>query len=193
MPKVAQLTPEQFKAKLRRRFEGAKKYRELFESKWTENYNIIMNDMGGGFNQYNLTFDNVIELESGEVDSGDSEIGMNYAFKHLRKLAIISSKSSLCLSAESSILSHIPSRSFNFIFCKIAFADIPASFRSGVRRVSDSLLMFGSIGRLDPYSTSISKPPAISAPLNLADSKAFPLPNTKIIRGSSQFSRIMPR
>lgn len=84
MAKVRALTPEQFKNILRRRFEGAKKYRSLFEPKWKENYNIIMNDVSRETDQLNLTFDNVIELASGEVDRGTLEIGMNYAFKHLR-------------------------------------------------------------------------------------------------------------
>lgn len=84
MPKVRSLTPEEFKKILYRRFEGAKKFRALLESIWKTNANIVMNDKGALRDQFNLTFDNVIELESGEVDTGASEIGLNLTFKHLR-------------------------------------------------------------------------------------------------------------
>jgi hypothetical protein len=62
----------------------AQEYREKFEPQWGENDQTINNAMGHHLGQFNLTFDNLVELESGEVDSGDSDIGMNYAFKYLR-------------------------------------------------------------------------------------------------------------
>ncbi len=84
MPRVKSLTPDEFKRVLMRRFEGAKKFRGLLESIWKTNANIVMNDKGAVRDQFNLTFDNVIELESGEVDTGASEVGLNITFKHLR-------------------------------------------------------------------------------------------------------------
>lgn len=85
MPKVISWTPEQFKRNLKQRFEDAKLYREQIEPQWRDNHQTIMNaNSSGGGDQFNLTFDNVVELEAGDVDGGDAEIGMNYAFKYLR-------------------------------------------------------------------------------------------------------------
>ncbi len=84
MVQILALTPDEFKERLMRRFHGARKYRELFEGRWVENYNIIMNAEGQQLGQFNLSFENSVELEGGEVDKGDAAIGMNYAFKHLR-------------------------------------------------------------------------------------------------------------
>lgn len=84
MAKVQSWGPNEWKTQLKRRLDHAKKYRELFEPQMKENLGTINNPRSQQADQFNVTFDNVMELESGEVDSGDSEIGMNYAFKYVR-------------------------------------------------------------------------------------------------------------
>jgi hypothetical protein len=84
MPKVRAWTTEDFSRRCLERLSMAQEYRERFEPQWGENDQTINNAMGHHLGQFNLTFDNLVELESGEVDSGDSDIGMNYAFKYLR-------------------------------------------------------------------------------------------------------------
>lgn len=75
---------DEWKRQLKKRFDNARKYRETFEAQWRSNIQIINQPSGRPSDQFNLTFDSLIELESGEVDSGDSEIGINYAFKYVR-------------------------------------------------------------------------------------------------------------
>lgn len=84
MARVASWSSEDWSKNLKQRLDSARKYRELFEPQWAENRNTIHNSRGRETNQFNLTFDNVVELESGKPDAGDSEVGMNYAFKYLR-------------------------------------------------------------------------------------------------------------
>lgn len=84
MPKVVAWTNDDFSRRCVERLSMAQEYREKFEPQWGENDQTINNAMGHHLGQFNLTFDNLVELESGEVDSGDSDIGMNYAFKYLR-------------------------------------------------------------------------------------------------------------
>jgi hypothetical protein len=81
--KVQVWSPEDYKRNIQKRFERASKYRALFEPHWKENDAIINNDRTGEQNQFNITFDEITELEGGEVDAGDASIGMNYAFKYL--------------------------------------------------------------------------------------------------------------
>ena len=82
--KIISWDPKQAKAELNKRLRGAKKARQSFEDQWRTNGNIVYNALSKNTAQFNITFDNVIELESGEVDEGDSEVGTNYAFKYLR-------------------------------------------------------------------------------------------------------------
>lgn len=84
MAKVSSWSPPEWKSQLKKRLDYSRKYRELFEPQWKENLGTIQNPRSQMADQFNITFDTVIELESGEVDAGDSEVGMNYAFKYLR-------------------------------------------------------------------------------------------------------------
>ena len=84
MPKVIPWTIDDFKRRVLERLNHAATTREIYEAQWGENDQTINNAMGHHLGQFNLTFDNLLELESGEVDTGDSDIGMNYAFKYLR-------------------------------------------------------------------------------------------------------------
>lgn len=82
--KVVSWGPEEWSVNLLRRFESAKEYRKQFESQWVQNLQTINTAASRGVDEATLTFDNAMEIESGDVDAGDSEIGMNYAFKYLR-------------------------------------------------------------------------------------------------------------
>ena len=82
--KVQVWSKEDYTKNIEKRFRRAVKYREIFEAHWKENDAIINNDRTGEQNQFNITFDEITELEGGEVDAGDSSIGMNYAFKYLQ-------------------------------------------------------------------------------------------------------------
>lgn len=84
MPKVLPWNTEDFSRRCLQRLSTAQERRELFEPQWGQNDQTINNATSQNLGQFNLTFDNLVELESGEVDNGDSDIGMNYAFKYLR-------------------------------------------------------------------------------------------------------------
>jgi hypothetical protein len=84
MPKVQQLTAEEVKRLVLKRLEACKKHREQFEQQWQENHNILYSSSYKLGQSVSQGFDEAYELESGDVDSGDSQIGMNYAFKYLR-------------------------------------------------------------------------------------------------------------
>ena len=84
MARVVAWSPEDWKRNLVRRLEAAMAYRSQFESQWASNKSTVDTAMGRPTDQVNLTFESVMDLESGEVDGGDSEIGTNYAFKYLR-------------------------------------------------------------------------------------------------------------
>ena len=60
MAKVVSWTPAMAEEILRRRFESSRKYRELFESQWRENYNVINNANATQTNQFNLSFEKLI-------------------------------------------------------------------------------------------------------------------------------------
>lgn len=84
MAKVISWNADEFKRQLKRRLDAARRYRETFEAQWKTNLGTLNNPLSQKADQFNITFDNVIELESGEVDSGDSEAGFNYVFKYIR-------------------------------------------------------------------------------------------------------------
>jgi hypothetical protein len=84
MAKIQALTKEELKTLIMRRKTAAFKYREQFEQQWQDNFNIINNAQIKLGQQVSVGFDQAFELETGEVDGGDSQIGMNYAFKYLR-------------------------------------------------------------------------------------------------------------
>jgi hypothetical protein len=84
MPKIQSWTEQDWKEQLLSRLDRARQYREQFEGQWRENASIMQNISGREENQFNISFDNIIELESGEVDNGDSKIAVNEIFKYVR-------------------------------------------------------------------------------------------------------------
>lgn len=84
MSKVVPLTLEQVKQLVVRRLEACKKHRQRFEPQWQDNYVLINTDRANLSSQYTASFESAFDLDAGEVDNNDSEIGMNYAFKYLR-------------------------------------------------------------------------------------------------------------
>ena len=84
MPKIQAWTEQDWKEQLLTRLDRARKYREQFEGQWRENASIYGNVSGREESQFNISFDNIIELESGEVDNGDSAISINEIFKYIR-------------------------------------------------------------------------------------------------------------
>lgn len=84
MAKVQALNADEWKKYLITRWEAARKYRELFEAQVQTNYLTIHTTAVRTADLFSTSFTESVELESGEVDAGDSQIGMNYAFKYLR-------------------------------------------------------------------------------------------------------------
>jgi len=84
--RVQSWTPEDWSNNLKKRFDAARRYRQQFEGQWMRNKYIVDNATARDTDQVNITFTDSVELEGGQVDSGDSEIGINFAFKYLRFL-----------------------------------------------------------------------------------------------------------
>lgn len=84
MVRVVAWTTEDWQRNMARRLEASMIYRSQFDKQWMSNKIVINTAMGRPTDQFNISFDNIMELESGEVDGGDSEIGTNYCFKYLR-------------------------------------------------------------------------------------------------------------
>jgi hypothetical protein len=85
MAKVQSWTPEQWRKKMEDLFSEAKAYRAVFENTWAANIRQYAGNLGFRNNgDVNITFDNLSQLASGSVDSGDSAIGINYIFKYTR-------------------------------------------------------------------------------------------------------------
>lgn len=84
--KVISWTKKAWKENLQKRLKAAQRHREPYEQQWVLNGNIVYSPLAreAGSNMFNITFDNIIELESGDVDEGDSELGTNYTFKFVR-------------------------------------------------------------------------------------------------------------
>lgn len=82
--KVVSWDPRTAQKELSKRLDGAKKVRRPIEDQWITNGNIVYNALARNTSQINITFDSVLELESGEVDEGDSESGTNFAAKFVR-------------------------------------------------------------------------------------------------------------
>ena len=84
MAKIQQWSEQDWREQMLQRFDRASKYREQFEGQWRENAAIASNLAGADQSQFNISFDNIVELESGEVDNGDSQISINEIFKYIR-------------------------------------------------------------------------------------------------------------
>lgn len=83
---VRTLSPEEIKEKLKKQLEWAQEFRSQAERQWVAN-GMILNAANGSMNiDATLSFDNSAELNQGAVDSGNSTIGINYAFKYIRFL-----------------------------------------------------------------------------------------------------------
>lgn len=79
-------TQEDAERELPKRLKDALTYRSQFEADWRRNEVLLFmpNAMGGGSDQATLSYDSAAELWGGDLDSGDSWISVNYAFKYLR-------------------------------------------------------------------------------------------------------------
>lgn len=84
MPQVVSWGEEDWSRELKQRLDRAMKFREAFEAQWQENMSVVMNATGRNNPRVSVSFDNILELDSGEVDSGDSQVGMNEVFKYVR-------------------------------------------------------------------------------------------------------------
>ena len=86
MPKVISWTEKEWQDQLKNRLISCKKHREPWDNQWMTNGSVVYNANSAqqSNSAFNVTFDNVIELESGDVDQGDAELGTNYTFKFIR-------------------------------------------------------------------------------------------------------------
>lgn len=84
MAKVVAWTDADWQRELPTRRERAEAYRSTIEPQWRENGNIVGRAIPRASDLMNISFTNAIELEAGEVDQGDSEIGINHAFRFIR-------------------------------------------------------------------------------------------------------------
>ncbi len=84
MPKVASWSNDDAKKILRKRLEGAKKYRALSEQQMLNNYRVVNNAVNSSNEAISISFSAAIDLPSVVEDQADSEIGTNLIFKYLR-------------------------------------------------------------------------------------------------------------
>lgn len=76
---------EDWKRELKKRFDQAAEYRSQFEWQWLENYRFVYTDIPHDQQGiYNLSFDSFMDIESGDVDSGDSDVGINHIYRYIR-------------------------------------------------------------------------------------------------------------
>lgn len=69
-----------------KRLKEALEFRRQFESGWRNNEQILFNANGTASADASVSYDNLAELFSGDLDSNDSWIVINYTFKYLRFL-----------------------------------------------------------------------------------------------------------
>jgi hypothetical protein len=84
MPKVVALTEEDWQKMLMDNLNRGMQYRSNFEDQWNDNYNVVNNMQSQQSDGVNISADNSLVLEAGEVDQGDSDIGINLIFKYTR-------------------------------------------------------------------------------------------------------------
>jgi hypothetical protein len=85
MAKVVSWSVDQWRKKMEDLFAEAKEYRKAFEITWASNLRQYAGNYGfRNEGAANITFDNLAQLASGNVDSGDAITGVNYVFKHTR-------------------------------------------------------------------------------------------------------------
>ena len=85
MPKIIQaLDSDQLKEKLAQRLDWAKRFRTISERQWVANGQILDSSNGAMQLDATLSFENSAEFNQGSVDSGNYDIGINYAFKYVR-------------------------------------------------------------------------------------------------------------
>ena len=82
--KVTSWTDAEWESNLKNRLERAMKFREIFEGQWRTNIAIASNVSLSPLSQFNISFDSLVEMDAGEVDNGDSDIGINEIFKYIR-------------------------------------------------------------------------------------------------------------
>lgn len=84
MPKILQLSKEEWKERLKTQLERAKKFRSQYESTWNTNETMIFQPVGGTVSNVSVSYEALSEIFQGDIDSGDSDISTNYAFRSLR-------------------------------------------------------------------------------------------------------------
>jgi hypothetical protein len=85
MAKVVSWTMDEWRKRMEMLFAESKGYRAAFEATWAANLRQYAGNMGfRNAGTANITFENLAQLASGDVESGDSAIGINYIFKYTR-------------------------------------------------------------------------------------------------------------
>lgn len=84
MPKVISWTYDEWKDKMLCRLDAAKRHRAEFEPQWMENRRTVFYTNDSTRSNYDVSFDIRPEAQAYEAETGDSDIGMNYAFKYWR-------------------------------------------------------------------------------------------------------------
>lgn len=87
MAKVTSWNISEWRKKMEDMFSEAKAYRAPYEAVWAANIRQYTGNLGfRNAGSVNITFDNLTQLTSGDAESGDSAIGVNYIFKYTRFL-----------------------------------------------------------------------------------------------------------
>jgi hypothetical protein len=84
--KIIPWSKEDFSENFLRRFEDAKKHREMLESQWATNLLTISPNGLSSDGDISVSFESRVELMPDNPTQGDSKINMNYAFKYLQFL-----------------------------------------------------------------------------------------------------------
>jgi hypothetical protein len=86
MPKVESPSPEEIKERLTAQLEWAKTHRKPHERQWWANNQILDSAVGSMEIGATLSYDNAADYRHGSVDSANTTVGINYAFKFVRFL-----------------------------------------------------------------------------------------------------------
>lgn len=87
MPRIVQsLSSEEFRRKVQQRLNWSKEHRKKFERQWLANGQILDHASGSMTPDATISFESPSEFDIGTVDSSQSQIGVNHAFRFLRFL-----------------------------------------------------------------------------------------------------------
>lgn len=85
MPRIVQApSPEELKQKLSEQLDWSKKHRGEFERQWTANALILDSASGSMSVDTTLSFNSTADFNQSAIDSSDTDLGINYAFKFTR-------------------------------------------------------------------------------------------------------------